>query len=168
MAQKNERPTTLLEDLFRRRDAWRKHLKTARDVVRGDEIPLEINRMGLYRWYTHPAVTGVTNRNLLFWLHEIPPGSRSGKQKHQGGRVHFVWEGHGYTVVDGVKHDWEQGDLILIPIKPDGCVFQHFNADHHSWVKLVVAEPNYYDALGVDLGCGFEQLEDSPDYQPQK
>jgi gentisate 1,2-dioxygenase len=103
----------------------------------------------------------------MVWVQEIPAGSRSGKQKHQGGRVHYVLEGKGYTVVDGVRHEWEKGDVVLLPIKPDGVVFQHFNADTNNRVRLVAAEPNWTDALGVDLGASFEQLEDSPDYKPE-
>jgi hypothetical protein len=29
---------------------------------------------------------------------------------------------------------------------------------------MAVAEPNWYDILGVDMACGLEQIENSPDY----
>ncbi|MEE8472253.1 MAG: hypothetical protein V3S82_03685, partial [Dehalococcoidia bacterium] len=77
----------------------------------------------------------------------------------------YVLEGKGYTVVDGVRHDWEKGDVVLLPIKPDGVVFQHFNSDKDKSVRMVSAEPNWTEALGVDLGATFEQLENSPDYK---
>ncbi len=92
-------------------------------------------------------------------------------QLHQGGRVHVVWEGRGYTMVDGVRHNWETGDVIMLPVKPEGTTHQHFNADPDRPVRLLVAEGNLFDALGVDLGSGFDQLaiapEDPEDYEPR-
>jgi len=155
---------TLLDDLFMRRNQWRERMASAKLVVKGRELPLENNRMGLYRWYVHPSFTDVGCHHLLFWSHEIPPGSRSGVQKHQGGRIHFVIQGRGYTIVDDKRHDWEKEDVVLLPIKTGGCIFQHFNADPQRPAKMVVAEVNWTDVLGPDIASGFEQLEDSPDY----
>ncbi len=157
----------LLESLFQRRDRERERMAKATMVVDCDKQPLENNRMGLFQWYLHPDMEDVSVRTMLFWAQEIPPGSRSGKQKHQGGRLHYVQEGRGYTEIDGVKHEWEQGDLVLLPIKPFGVVFQHFNTDPQKTVRLVCAEPNWFDPLGVDLGSGFEQIENSPDFKPE-
>lgn len=168
MAKKKVDPKTaidLLENLFLRRDAERERLRKSLKVVAGDSLPIEINRMGIYRWYLHPVLETGAIRSILFWSQEIPPGSRSGKQKHQGGRVHYVWEGKGYTIIDGIKHEWEPGDLVLIPVKPDGVVFQHFNADANHRALLLAAEPNWYDILSVDMGAGFEQLENAPECQ---
>jgi hypothetical protein len=33
-------------------------------------------------------------------------------------------------------------------------------------VKLICAEPNFYDMFGVDMGSGFEMLESCPEFQP--
>ena len=160
-----EKNINLFEALFVRRDRERELLAKSIKVVDGDNLPVENNRMGIYRWYLHPDKEDVAVRTMLFWAEEIPPGSKSGKQKHQGGRVHYVQEGQGYTDIDGVRYDWEKGDMILLPIRPQGVTFQHFNTDTEKKVRLVCAEPNWFDALGVDLGSGFEQLENSPDYR---
>jgi mannose-6-phosphate isomerase-like protein (cupin superfamily) len=162
----NQDKTDLLEALFKRRDIERERLAKSTKVVDGEKLPLENNRMGLYKWYLHPDKQDVAIRTILLWVQEIPPNSRSGKQKHQGGRVHYVLEGRGYTEIDGVKYEWEKGDMILLPIRPRGVVFQHFNTDPENRARLIAAEPNWFDALGVDLGSGFEQLENSPDYRP--
>ena len=158
----NEKPD-LLESLLQKRDNQREQLKKARMVVRGAELEPERNRMGWFTWYTHPDMENLASRSLLFYVQEIPPGGRSGMQLHQGGRVHVVWEGKGYTTVDGVRHHWETGDLIMLPVKPEGTTHQHFNLDPDKPAKLLVAEPNLFDALGVDLGSGFEQTADAPD-----
>jgi gentisate 1,2-dioxygenase len=157
--------TNLFEQLIKQRDAERKIKKTAPVVVKGKNLPLENNRMGLCRWYLHPHIKNSPHRALVLWMLEIPAGSHSGKQKTQGGRVHYVMEGRGYTEVDGIRYDWKQGDMILLPIKAYGTTHQHFNLDKKKPAKLVISEPNAYDALGVDQGSGFEQLENSPDYE---
>jgi gentisate 1,2-dioxygenase len=76
-----------------------------------------------------------------------------------------VLEGKGYTVLDGVKHHWEAGDVINLPLRPRGIIVQHFNTDPNVAVKFVATEPNWTDCTFVDRGSGFEQLEDAPEYK---
>ena len=86
----------------------------------------------------------------------------SGRHRHQCGLGLFVLEGKGYTVVDGVKYDWEKDDLILLPIKPDGCEHQHFNAEEGKpcfWLAFIFSP--VFDAVGSDI----EQRSVSPDWK---
>jgi quercetin dioxygenase-like cupin family protein len=166
-SKNNDRNINFLDKLLERRDEERKMLKAASMAINGGALPLENNRMGLYRWFLNPFMKDIATRALLVWIQEIPPKSRSGKQKTQGGQVHIVLEGHGYTIINGVKVEWEENDAIFLPLLPDGTVHQHFNLDSERWAKLLCVEPNLFDPLGVDKGSGFEQLEDSPDYRPQ-
>ncbi|MBI2917830.1 MAG: cupin domain-containing protein [Chloroflexi bacterium] len=161
------KPADLLDDLFLRRNRWRQQIANARWVVKETQQPQETNRMGIYRWYVHPAFTDVVARHILFWTHEIPPGSRSGVQKHQGGRLNYVVQGRGHSLLDDKRYDWEPGDLLMLPIKTGGVLVQHFN-DGDETVRLAVCEPNWYDILGVDMAAGFEQIEDCPEYKALK
>ena len=156
----------LFGELLRKRDQQREDVKHAKAIISEDELPLERNRMGLYRWYLHPSIENQGNRADLFWVQEIPPVSRSGKLKSQGGQVFIIWEGNGYSVINDVRYDWEQYDALYIPLLSEGSVYQHFNGDPKKWAKIIGCEPVYIDSLGVDRGCGFEVLEDSPDYKP--
>jgi gentisate 1,2-dioxygenase len=158
--------TTIFDLLLQQRDEEREARKTAKVVLKGKDLPLENNRMGHYRWYLHPYRKDAPHRGLQLWVEEIPPGSKSGKQLIQGGRIHHVWEGRGYTEVDGVRHDWKEGDIILLPIKGHGVTYQHFNLDPQKPALLISAEPNLAQAYGIDKGSGFEVLENSPDYKP--
>lgn len=160
------RPTNLFAEILKQRDEYREMMKGATLLVKGKRTSLESNHMGLYRWYLHPSMRDVGTRAMLVWIQEIPPQSCSGKQKTQGGQVHIVLEGRGYTLIDGVRHDWKQYDVIFLPLLPDGTVHQHFNTDPQKWAKLLCAEPNLFGPLGVDKGSGFEVLEVSPDYKP--
>mgnify|MGYP001559452866 CR=1 FL=1 len=49
--------------------------------------------------------------------------------------------------------------------RPLAAVDADFHADPSKPAKLAVAEPNWYDIMGVDLAAGFEQLEDAPEYK---
>ncbi len=73
----------------------------------------------------------------------------------------------GFEVIDEQRHDWKKGNLFQLPIKPDGVVFQHFNASDSAAALLLAAEPNLVAATGVDRACGFEQLEKAPECEPE-
>ena len=79
--------------------------------------------------------------------------------------VFVAVEGAEYTFIDDQRYHWKKGDLFRLPIKPDGVVFQHFNASETEAALLIAAEPNLADTTGVDRACGFEQLEKAPKYK---
>jgi hypothetical protein len=153
------------DELLALRDLQREQRKNAIQVIEEQELPLESNRQGLMRWYMHPSITDTALSTMIFYQQEIPPRSRSGRVKFQGGQVILILEGKGYTVIDGVKHQWEAGDLLNLPLRPRGIIVQHFNPDPAVTVKFVATEPNFIDCTFVDRGCGFEQLEDAPEYR---
>lgn len=159
---------SLLNELFRMRDEWRERMSKSTTLVKGKDLEWEVNRHGKMKWYLHPALKDRAIRSLMIFVQEIPPLSRTGRQKHQGGLVHYVLEGRGYTILNGKKHEWEEGDFIVLPILPNGVEYQHFNDDDKTPVLLIAAQSNLFDALGVDMGSGFEQLEDAPEYGKQK
>lgn len=129
-------------------------------------MPWEINRHGKMQWYLHPLLEDAALRTLIFYRQEIPPGSRSGRQKCQGGIIFYVLEGTGYTMVDRARHAWKAGDLINLPLREEGVTYQHFNTSADSRVLLAACEPNLVDVLGVDKGSGFEQVEPAPEWTP--
>ena len=152
-------------ELLALRDLQRRTRRTAVQVVRLAELPLENNQQGLMRWYLHPAITDTVLSTLSIYRQEIPPGSRSGRLKFQGAQILFIVAGRGHTILDGVRHAWEAGDVVSLPCKRDGIVVQHFNDDAETTAVFMAVEPNLFAATSVDRGCGFEQLEPSPDYK---
>jgi hypothetical protein len=153
------------DELLKLRDEQREQTLAGLQVIKEKELPLETNRQGLMRWYMHPAIKDTALSVLMFFQQEIPPGSRSGRIKFQGGQVMMILEGQGYTTVDGVKHPWKAGDVVNLPLRSDGIIVQHFNSDPDKPAKFVAAEPNWFESATVDRGCGFEQLEDAPEYR---
>jgi len=153
---------TLLDQLFELRDKQREVVANGLKVVRGKDRPVERNRNGLVKWYMHPMLNDTCSNALIVYTHEIPPRSRSGKQKLQGGILVYVLEGEGYTMLDNDKHEWFRGDMVNIPQRDKGITVQHFNSSDYP-VRLLSVQPNLIDCLGVDRGAGFEQLEDAPE-----
>lgn len=161
----NDRKTNLWDALIALRDEQREQRKTAVQVVRGDELPQENNPLGLLRWYMHPSIKDTVLSTLVFFEQEIPPASRSGRLQFQGGQVMFILAGKGHTTIDGVRFNWEAGDVLDLPLRRDGIVVQHFNDDPERPAKFVATEPNWFACTGVDRGSGFEILEPSPDFE---
>jgi gentisate 1,2-dioxygenase len=80
----------------------------------------------------------------MLFVHDIHTDvdgiTTSGQHRHQGGLGLFAIEGEGYSVVDDVRYDWKAGDFIMLPIKPEGCVHQHFSnhpGDSAKWLAVL-------------------------------
>jgi hypothetical protein len=153
------------DELLKLRDEQRANRKDGLMVIKGSQLPQELNRQGYMRWYMHPMIKDVVLQTHLFFEQEIPPGSRSGALKFQGEQVMYILEGKGYTLINGVKHAWEAGDVVNLPVRKEGIIVQHFNTDPDKPAKFVAAEPNLLECTSVDRGSGFEQIEDAPEYR---
>lgn len=153
------------DELLKMRDEQRANRKNGLMVIKGSQLPQELNRQGYMRWYMHPMIKDVVLQTHLFFEQEIPPGSRSGALKFQGEQVMYILEGKGYTLINGVKHPWEAGDVVNLPVRKEGIIVQHFNTDPDKPAKFVAAEPNLLECTSVDRGSGFEQIEDAPEYR---
>ena len=153
-------------ELMALRDEQRQEKSSGIQVVRRKDLPAELNSQGIMRWYMHPAIKDIVLSTLAIYEQVIPPDSRSGLLQFQGGQIIFVVEGSGYTTIDGVKYKWKPRDVLNLPLKKEGIIVQHFN-NGEGEARLLVVEPNLYAATSVDRGCGFEQLEQSPDFLKQ-
>ncbi|HEX2713180.1 MAG TPA: cupin domain-containing protein [Candidatus Acidoferrales bacterium] len=64
--------------------------------------------------YMAPA----TGRSLLptigCYIQMLRPGVRTQKHRQTSSAVYIVFEGSGFTVIDDVRYDWEQGDVLVI------------------------------------------------------
>ena len=156
--------STVWEQLIALRDRQRALRAESPFVVRGADLPWETNPQGIMKWYLHPATERSCHKALIFSVQKIPPRSRSGKQHHQGGVVHYVAQGKGRTVINDVAYEWEAGDLVQLPLLPEGVTYQHFNDDNSSDAVLTACLPNLTEPLGVDRGAGLFQLEAAPEF----
>lgn len=149
----------LFEALLKRRNEEREAMKHPTVVVKGKELPCSEGRYGRMRWYMHPELKDRALRTLVVYMQELPPGGQSPKLHQQGEVIVYFLEGEGHSIVDGDRFDWKPGDCINLPSRLEGVVHQHFNGSRSAAARYLVAAPNLFDSLGVDMGCGFEVLE---------
>lgn len=151
------------EDLFTMWQDCQTRAREGKVVIKGSERGWEEARQGVLKWFIHPMAPDCNTSHWFVFLHDIR--THSGRHRHQGGLVIFVVEGQGYTIVDGKRIDWEAGDLILLPIKPQGVVHQHFNREPGKpckWLAFIY-EP-FIEALGAEM----QQVETSPDWRKRE
>ncbi|MDO8689516.1 MAG: cupin domain-containing protein [Dehalococcoidia bacterium] len=129
-------------------------------VIRGSETPFQQGRQSRSKYFLHASAADAALQGWLVFMQDIR--TNSGRHRHQGGLAIYVVEGKGWTVVDGVRYDWVEGDLILLPVKPGGVEHQHFNAEPGKsckWLAMI------YDHFVVATCSGLEQSEASPDWK---
>jgi gentisate 1,2-dioxygenase len=134
-------------------------------LVSYDETVAEDTAMGHMRWYLHPDLFDATTRSLYFHELAIAPGEHSGRLQTQGGYMHYVLAGSGYTELDGRRHPWEAGDVIAIPVRENGVSYQHVN-DAETEVRMLVVWPNFDSALGPEAGVELRVLDPASGYEP--
>jgi gentisate 1,2-dioxygenase len=157
----------LFDRLIELRDLQRKRLEQATFLIRGAELPWELNAHGRMQWYLHPALAYTAVQTHVFYRQEIAPGSRSGVQRHGGDAVFYMLEGEGYTEVDGVKHNWKAGDVMTLPVFDRGVEYRHVNTGTAT-AQFIAIERNLVHTCGVDRQSGFEQLSPCPEYRDAK
>lgn len=157
------REGTLFEKLVTLRDDYRRKAETGFVVARGKDLSWESAPHGKLKWYMHPAMEQNVLQSHVIYLQEIPPGGRSGMQRHPGGMVIYFLQGRGRTILDGEEIVWKAEDLLMLPLRPEGVVFQHINDSSEEPVSLLACEPNLIHALGVDRGSRWEQMTAAPE-----
>lgn len=136
---------------------------TGKVIIHEKDREYEPSRQGRLKYYLErDSFSDHALRDWMVFKHDIR--RHSGSHKHQGGLVIFCLEGKGYSLVDGVRHDWTEGDLLLLPCKPEGVEHQHFNLQPGKpckWIAFIYLP--YWDMLASEMTQG----ELSPDYSPR-
>lgn len=70
---------------------------------------------------------------------EIPPGWHTGKHAH-GEEAIYIVQGQGFSVVDGLRYNWETGSCLFMPF---GSAHQHFNSGEDT--------VRYFSAMALPL-----------------
>lgn len=155
-------PPVPIAEQMRWRERERIGLEQGRIIIKGKQTPSELGEQGHIKTLSNTWLYDTASDNMTLFVHDIP--KQTGKHVHQGTYSLFVIEGKGYTVVDGVRSDWEAGDLILLPVKAGGVEHQHFNLEknkHSRWLAIR-SRP-----LVEMIGRRIEQREVSPDWKEE-
>jgi gentisate 1,2-dioxygenase len=65
--------------------------------------------------YTNPHTGRPVMDTMTAWIQMLRPQMHTKAHRHVSSAVYNVFEGRGATVIDGVRFDWEQGDIFVIP-----------------------------------------------------
>ncbi|MDO9536012.1 MAG: cupin domain-containing protein [Bacillota bacterium] len=151
------------EVVMRKRKEFCESQLMGKVVIKDSDREWEMSRQGRLKYYLQPhKFSDAALRDWQVFTHDIR--RHSGSHRHQGGLIIFVIEGTGYTIEDGVRYDWEEGDLLLLAFKPDGVEHQHFNLDPGKpckWIAFIFWP--YWDQLASEMTQG----ELSPDFKPR-
>jgi quercetin dioxygenase-like cupin family protein len=109
--------------LYSMRDEMRR-LREMPRVIKGDKVKWKGGPVDPTKHFVDPH-TGITQSLHLHYI-DLAPRGKSKKHGHQNEAILYVLEGKGYEIHDGIMHEWNAGDLVLIHA---GSVHQHFNAD---------------------------------------
>ena len=112
----------------------------------------------LYLMYD-PA-TGRTNGTTSSFFATItirPGGIVDRPHRHVSAAINYYFAGSGYSIVDGKRHEWEAGDLMLSA--PGWAVHNHASNDQDVY-ELTVQDQPFHIALGSLLWQ--ENLRESP------
>jgi gentisate 1,2-dioxygenase len=129
-------------------------------VIKPSDREMHMARQGRLMFFLNPyAYNDTPLQQWQVFKHEIR--TRSGKHRHQGGVIIYVLDGKGYSIVDGERVDWKTGDLVLLPMKPEEVVHQHFNdrPEPSTWVAF------YNIPIIEHIAAEMEQMEESPEYK---
>ena len=65
--------------------------------------------------YSDPATGGSVLATMACWIQLIRPGIHTRAHRHTTSAVYQVFEGEGYSIIDGQRFDWSPGDLFVVP-----------------------------------------------------
>jgi gentisate 1,2-dioxygenase len=105
----------------------------------GEQPNLEHSPMFHYKWArTHEALTQLAEvganafddvamefsnpstgegvlRSLACWIQMIRPGVSTRAHRHASSKIYQVFEGSGYSIIDGQRFNWTTGDTFCVP-----------------------------------------------------
>jgi quercetin dioxygenase-like cupin family protein len=145
-------------------------------IVAPSEMPWEMSRQGILKHLINEQIN-TRMETVDAYMQILPPGSRSGKHRHLAEECLYVLEGRGYDLHqdcdveitddyhwipqnDVKRFEWEAGDVIYIP---PNTIHQHHNADPERPARLISTINRIFKQCGLN---DLEQLEDSPDFNP--
>jgi gentisate 1,2-dioxygenase len=65
--------------------------------------------------FINPSNGKTANPNIAAWMHKLHSGYRSKAHRHIHSIIYQVFKGSGYSIINGMKFDWSEGDFFVIP-----------------------------------------------------
>ena len=101
-----------------------KRLRALPRVIKGTEMKFQDGPQSFSKHFVEPG-DGMT-QTMHIHLEEYAPGGTTQKHGHVNEAAFYILDGVGHEVHDGVRYDWQAGDVAIVH---NNCVHQHFNSD---------------------------------------
>ena len=108
-------------------------LRSLPRVIKGKKLKFVDGPQSYSKHFVEP-VDGLT-QTLHIHLEEYSPGGKTQKHGHVNEAAFYILDGRGYEIHDGIRYDWQAGDLAIVH---NNCVHQHFNGDPDKPARLLV------------------------------
>jgi gentisate 1,2-dioxygenase len=76
----------------------------------------------------------------------IEPGVATKPHSHNMASIYLVVKGKGYSIIDGKKYYWEEGDIFVVPAN---AVHSHVNTSNEEVVLFDVTVSGLLENLGI-------------------
>jgi gentisate 1,2-dioxygenase len=65
--------------------------------------------------YVNPLTSASAVSTFSCEMHRIYPAERTATKRKTGSSVYVVFQGSGYSVIEGVRFEWSPGDIFVTP-----------------------------------------------------
>ena len=110
-----------------------KRLRKVPRVIKGKDLKLKWGP----QYFNVDILTPKEKISQVLYAHYVvlAPGGRSQKHGHMNEAMFYILDGKGHEIHDGVRYDWEAGDVVVVE---NSCVHQHFNDDPERPARAII------------------------------
>jgi gentisate 1,2-dioxygenase len=108
-------------------------LKKVPRVIKGKDLNLKLGP----QYFNADILTPKSKIAQVLYAHYVvlAPGGRSQRHGHMNEAIFYILDGKGHEIHDGVRYDWEAGDIVIVK---NSCVHQHFNDNPDSPARAII------------------------------
>lgn len=99
---------------------------------------------GILLEYVNPIHEGPVLPTMACYAQLLRPGEQCKAHRQTSSSIHYILDGEGYSVIDGVRFDWAPGDFFMIP---PWAWHEHANPGSGDAVHFVISDTPIMSAL---------------------
>lgn len=104
--------------------------------------------------YLNPNTGGPTLPTIGCYIQMIRPGIHTQAHRQVNSAVYHVFEGRGYSIINGRRFDWERGDFFVVP---PWAWHEHANEGKEEAILFSVQDTPVMEALGLYREEAYEE-----------
>jgi len=90
---------------------WKRTEEAIKGLTNFDPDPYD----GYAVEYINPSNGKTANPTIAAWMQFMPKGFQGKAHRHTHSSIYHVFRGEGYSIINGIRFDWKQGDYFVIP-----------------------------------------------------